>query len=81
MEDTEMMGGAFGTMAGFGGLGMVLGILFWVALVALLVWGAQALFTRRDQPSGGAPLEILQRRYARGEISEAEYLQAKRALG
>ena len=76
-----MMGGAFGTMAGFGGLGMVFGILFWVALVALLVWGAQALFSRRSQAGGSAPLEILQQRYARGEINEPEYLQAKRALG
>ena len=60
---------------------MVLGILAWAALVALLVWGAQALFARRDPADGVEPLEILRQRYARGEISEAEYLQAKRALG
>ena len=76
-----MMGyGGFGPMVGFGWLGMVLGLLFWVALIALLVWGLSALFAQRNRAGEETPLQILQRRYARGEISEAEYQQATRAL-
>ena len=74
-----MMGG-FGTMAGFGGLGMVVGLLFWVAVIALVVWGISALFAQRDRAREETPLQILQRRYARGEINEAEYQQARKAL-
>ena len=73
-----MMGGGYGLMAGFGGFGMLFGLLVWVVLIALLVWGAGALFGGRA--GGETPEEILRRRYARGEISQAEYEQARQAL-
>jgi len=69
----------YGCLGGMGGFGMVAGVLFMVAVVALLVWGAGALFTGRSA-IGETPLEILRRRYAAGEISQGEYEQAKRAL-
>lgn len=73
-----MMGyGWFGPM---GGLGMVFWLFFWVALIALLVWGATALISQRAPRNEATPAEILKRRYARGEITEAEYDEAKRAL-
>jgi putative membrane protein len=78
-----MMGfGGFGlgTMGMFGGLGMLLGVLFWVGVLYLLVWAAGALVTRREEPVEPAPLELLRRRFARGEIGEAEFEQAKRVL-
>lgn len=70
--------GWFGNMGGMGGFGMVLGLLFVVAVVVLLVWGAGALFNGRA--SAETPLQILKRRYAAGEISGAEFEQARKAL-
>ena len=68
----------------FGGLGM---LAFWGLLVGLIVWAARA----RIGGSGGAdrpepphtatsPLEIVQARYARGEISRDEYETVLRDL-
>ncbi len=71
-----MMGYAPWPLLGFG----LLHLLFWIALLALLVWGFNLLFRRRAQPVEESALEILQRRFARGEITEAEYTQAKKAL-
>jgi putative membrane protein len=51
--------------------------LFWIVVIAALF----SLFTpvpRRRQR--GAPLELLQRRYAAGEINEKEYEERKRTL-
>jgi hypothetical protein len=31
-------------MAGFGGLGMLVGLLFWAALIVLIVWAVTTLF-------------------------------------
>ena len=76
-----MMGeGWFGPMVWFGGFPMLFGVLFWAGLVAVLVWGATALFGRGCAPEP-TPLEILRRRYARGDITEAEYEQTRKAIG
>ena len=74
-----MMSGGYGLMAGFGGFGMLFGLLVWVVLIALLVWGAGALFGGRAG-GGETPEEILRRRYARGEISQADYERARQTL-
>ncbi len=65
---------------GFGGIVM---ILFWV----LVIGGAVALvrwFGMRDRDGSESrrrtPLEILQERYARGEIEREEYEQKRRDL-
>lgn len=65
------------------GIGMVFGVVFWIALISgivlLAVWGAQkALGTGPGQKDSA--LEILKKRYARGEISKAEYEEKKRDL-
>lgn len=74
-----MMGfGTDGLLGGMGGVGMLVGPLVWVALVALLVWGAGTLFGGR--PERETPLEILRRRYAAGEIDQADYEQSRRTL-
>ena len=75
-----MMGyDGYGWLGGMGGFGMVVGVVFMVALLALLVWGAGALFTGRAA-TGEAPLDILRRRYAAGEISQGEFEQARKTL-
>jgi putative membrane protein len=78
--------GFYDMMTGWGGgwaswtmyLGM---IAFWIATVALLVWGVRALAggspRRTQQGAGENAVEVLKRRYASGEIDSAEF-QKKR---
>lgn len=78
------MMGEFG-MGGFGGLfGMGFSLLLLVGLIVLAVWGV-GQFTRVAVPAGstrtGSTLEILMARYARGEITKAEYDQTRIDLG
>ncbi|MCB2224503.1 MAG: SHOCT domain-containing protein [Actinobacteria bacterium] len=47
-----------------------------VALVAWLVWSATRGWDRRP-PSGGNALDVLDDRYARGEIDRDEYLRRR----
>ncbi len=58
---------------------MILGFL--IVPIALVAW---AMYSQRhgQQPSAQdeTPLEILRRRYARGEISQEEFEQARRAI-
>ena len=76
-----MMNGYFGWMGAAGGFGMVVGVLVWLAVVVLLVWGIGSLFARRTADTQSEALEILKRRYAAGEITSAEFETARRALG
>ena len=51
---------------------------FWVILIAAIVWAVAALFGRSDRSTGGAalserPEEILDRRLASGEIDAKTY--------
>ncbi len=80
-----MMGGF-----GFFGLGMVLMVLFWVAVIGGAIWLVAAL-VRGNQGMGAsgtgsgtgaqAPLDILQTRYAKGEITQEQFEEMKRTLG
>lgn len=67
--------GGIGWGMGFGGLFM---LLFWGAIIV----GAIALVRwMLDQSKGGkSALQILQERYARGEIDKAEFDERKRNL-
>ena len=73
-----MMG--YGGFDGMGGLGWIWMILVWALVVGLVVWGVSAVFSGRRGGNEAQPLEILRTRFARGEIGEAEYEQAKRTL-
>ncbi|MBI3967140.1 MAG: SHOCT domain-containing protein [Chloroflexi bacterium] len=78
-----MMGpfGGFGAMTGFYGVSMMMfGLLFLAALLGLVVWGVSALRPPRDRDTDTTALEILRRRYARGEITDAEFEQAKQRV-
>ena len=78
-------GSGWGMMGdwGFMGLGLIFWLVILAAAVAALVW-----FVRSQQgASGGRPrlessagLQILEERYARGEIDREEYLQKKRDI-
>lgn len=67
---------------GMGSLMMVFMLVFWALVIAALVffirWLAQQ--GRGAPPGGEGPLEILKKRYARGEISLEEYQRMRRDL-
>ncbi len=77
-----MMHGWYG---GFGWIGMIIGAIFWLALlvgvILLIVWGIRRMGHNPAGHSGMAPSggssakDILQARYARGEITREEYQQ------
>ena len=75
-------------MMGMGfGFGFILMILFWILFVGLAVWLISNIFPRTTDTSGierrnlpALPEEIIQERYARGEISKTEYEDMKNVL-
>jgi putative membrane protein len=67
-------------MMGLGmGVGLLLMLLFWGLLIAGAVWLAKVAFVGRERLPGAPggpdlnPREILDQRYARGEITREEY--------
>jgi putative membrane protein len=65
----------------FGGIFM---LLFWGAIIALVVWGINKLREREGSGTGTTkkrdPLDIAKERYAKGEISHEEFEQIKKNL-
>ena len=61
---------------------MLIPFLFWIGLLAFIAWILIRLFPRRQGGNGEARSprdsaeEILRERFARGEVSEEEYLRA-----
>jgi putative membrane protein len=88
-KEKDMMGN-WGEFSGWGmGFGFLFMILFWVlvilGIVALIRWLMRESQAGRDQNGRARPrdktaLEIVQERYARGEIDREEYEQKKRDL-
>lgn len=63
---------------GLGGwLWMVLGVF----LIVVVVWVLVSAIAGRERTSVGDPVQVLKARFARGEITQAEYEQARRLLG
>lgn len=65
----------------YGG-GMLMMILWIVLLAVLSYWVVRATHTSHHAKArvGERPLDILRKRYARGEISREEYIARKRDL-
>lgn len=67
---------AYGHGFGFAPLGMI----FWILIIGLVIWA----FGQFPRQGGGSadndPLDILKRRYARGETDKGEYEQRRRGL-
>jgi len=57
---------------------MFMMVIFWAAVIALVVWGVRSLAGPREQRR--TPLDIARERLARGEISEEEFERIKRQL-
>ncbi len=78
-----------GMMFGYGplswpvmGLMMLSMILFWIAVILGIVWVVRWMADQpgRRGPEDIDPLEIIRRRYARGEISREEYERLREDL-
>ena len=75
-----------GMMGVFGAMGLM--SIIWIAVLGLIIWGIVALVRGAGQPRGtdtvsGQPdsaLEVLKKRYARGEINKEEYEEKKKDL-
>ncbi|GMR08624.1 MAG: SHOCT domain-containing protein [Gammaproteobacteria bacterium] len=83
------MGTLMGNTGTFGngsmGFGWILMILFWglviLGIVALLKWLSTRSADNSPSRTAKTALEILEERYARGEIERQEFEQKKRDLG
>ncbi|MEK6863019.1 MAG: hypothetical protein AABW57_02560 [Nanoarchaeota archaeon] len=60
---------------GYSWFGIILMIIFWIAIIWLIVWIVQQ-FTKNKESA----TEILEKRFARGEISKKQYSEMKKGL-
>ena len=74
-----MMSGS-AMLASMGWLGILAMLLFWAGLLALVLWGVSNLFPTPRLATSSEAVEIVRQRFARGEISREEYLQAVETL-
>lgn len=66
----------------FGGLGMIWMLLFWVGVVFLVVWAVRNVGDNKvHRDSSNRALEILDERFARGEIDSDEFNRRRSELG
>ncbi len=67
-------------MWGYGGFGFLWMALFWIGIALLVTWAVR----RGDEdraPARRQALDILEERFARGEIDAEEFEARRRALG
>ena len=62
-------------MYGYGGFGVFWMIVFWAAIIWLIVWIVQQLNKNNE-----SSLNLLEKRYVKGEISKRQYQDMKRTL-
>jgi len=73
--------GGWGPMMHYGYGGMFMGIIFLIVIAVLTFFILQALSAKGRPPiQNESPLDILKRRYAKGEITEDEYEKMKKDL-
>lgn len=72
----------YGWMGGYGWIGMIIGLVFWLVVLGglawLIVWAVRRSGTGNyasQTPAGISAKEIAQQRYARGEITREQYQQ------
>lgn len=63
------------------GIGSWLWMVLGVVLIVVVAWALVAAISGRDRPPADDAAQILKARFARGEITQAEYEQARRLLG
>ena len=78
-----MMGNYYGSMFGWGLGGGIMMIIFWTAIILFIVWIVKEVSGRNnsDKPRHSkSALEILEERYAKGEIDKREFEEKKKDL-
>lgn len=55
-------------------------VAFWIAVIAVIVVMLRAVTGRPDGIGGGSALELLEERYARGEVTRDEFLERRAVL-
>ncbi len=78
-----MMGGGFGY--GPGPIGMIIWVVILIAVVVAIVWLVRSLGTAGHHhpppgPRRSPGLDVLEERYAKGEIQREEYLEKKKDI-
>lgn len=80
----SQMNGPQNMMEGGGGFGMILMGLIWLLILALIVTLIWFLIRKGSnsttRSSEESPMDILSKRYARGEIDEEEYQRMKKRI-
>ncbi len=75
----------FGQWGLFGWAGLVVNLIIWIILILLAVWIVRKLFANRSSlvtgSDAGNARQILDLRYARGEITREQYEQMKVDIG
>jgi len=66
-----MMG--YGMMGGFGLLGLIFNLAMVIGVVILIVWAVRRFSGGTSSSGGQTPREILQVRYANGEITREQF--------
>jgi len=78
-----MMGG-WGYGYGYGPVHMIVWIVIIIAIIALCAWMMRSMcmpgMHRNLPPRRSTGLDVLEERYARGEINRDEYLQKKKDI-
>ena len=67
-------------MYGWGLGGGFMMIVFWVLIVLLVVWAVREFSGKSAASSNSSALDILQERYAKGEIDKKEFEEKKKDL-
>ncbi len=70
----------YGAFSGWWLMGMGMMLLFWIAIILLVVWVVRSLFPHQVRSERDQALETLRQRYAAGSINAAEYEQARARL-
>ena len=65
----------YNMMYGYGTFGFFWMILFWIAIIWFVVWIIQQITKNKESTQ-----EILEKRYAKGEINKKQYLEIKKNL-
>jgi putative membrane protein len=79
------MGPGMGWGYGMGGFGSIIMLVFWIAVIVGIIFLVRWLLVStggsgRSARSEDSALEILKRRYARGEIDKEEFEEKRRLL-
>ena len=69
-----------GMMWGYGLIGLIFTLAIIVGIVILIVWAVRRFSSGASSSGGQSPREILQTRYARGEITREQYQEMLKDL-